>query len=61
MIVVVSLDIVSLNPIGPPISWKSKHQNSAALSTCKAEYVSGSIASQEVIYLKENLLKEMMN
>ena len=52
---------VALNPAGPPISWKSKRQNSIALSTCEAEYVAMSIACQEILYLKQNLLSEMLN
>ena len=52
---------IALNPAGPPISWKSKRQNCIALSTCEAEYVAMSIASQEIVYLKQNLLSEMLN
>ena len=51
---------ISLNQRGPPISWKSKRQNSVALSTCEAEYVSLSVACQEVIYLKY-LLNDILN
>ena len=36
---------------GPLISWKSKKQNCIALSTCEAEYVSLSLATQEGIFL----------
>ena len=52
---------IALNPAGPPISWKSKRQNSIALSTCEAEYVAMSIASREIVYLKQNLFNEMLN
>ena len=51
---------ISLNPEGPPISWKSKRQCSVALSTCEAEYVAMSIACQELVYLKKNLLQDML-
>ena len=39
---------ISLNPNGPLVSWKSKRQNSIALSTCEAEYVAISIVCQEI-------------
>ena len=42
---------ISLNELGPPISWKSKKQSSVALSTCEAEYVLLSITCQEIIHL----------
>ena len=51
---------ISLNENGPLISWKSKRQNSIALSTCEAEYVAMSIACQEVMFLKENLLFDIL-
>lgn len=37
---------------GNPIHWYSKKQTSVALSTAEAEYVAGSIAVSELIYLK---------
>ena len=40
-----------MNPKGPPVSWKSKKQTSVALSTCEDEYMSLSLACQEVKYL----------
>ena len=40
---------------GAPISWKSKKQSCAALSTAEAEYVSLSSASQEAVWLKRML------
>ena len=43
----------------PMTSWKSKKQNSIALSICKAEFIAISLASQEALYLKA-LLKTMM-
>ena len=36
---------------GPAISWKTQKQTSTALSTCEAEYMALSAASQEAIYL----------
>ena len=36
---------------GPLISWKSKKQSTVALSTCEAEYISLSSATQEGIFL----------
>ena len=36
---------------GPAISWKLKKQSSVALSTCKVEYITFSVAFQEVAYL----------
>ena len=41
------------------ISWKSKKQNSVALSTCKVEFIVISLASQEDLYLRA-LLRTMM-
>ena len=34
------------------ISWKSKKQNSVSLSTCEAEFITISLASQEALYLR---------
>ena len=39
---------ISVNLEGPPVSWKSKIQKSVALSACEAEYISLSLACQEV-------------
>jgi len=36
-----------------PISWATKKQHSVALSTAEAEYISASLACQELIWLKE--------
>ena len=43
----------------PMISWKSKKQNSVALSTSEAEFIAISLASQEALYLR-GLLRTMM-
>ena len=37
---------------GGPISWRSKKQDTVALSTAEAEYVALSFASQETIWLR---------
>lgn len=42
----------SLNQHGPPISWKSKKQHTIALSSCEAEYMALTAATQEAIFLK---------
>ena len=42
----------------PMISWKSKKQNSVALSTCESEFITISLASQEALYVRA-LLKTM--
>ena len=36
----------------PMISWKSQKQNSVALTTCEAEFIAISLASQEALYLR---------
>jgi hypothetical protein len=43
---------------GPLISWRSKKQTLIALSSCEAEYISLSLATQEAVFLKQ-LLKEL--
>ena len=43
----------------PMISWKFKKQNSDTLWTCKAEFITISLASQEALYLRA-LLRTMM-
>ena len=43
---------------GPLISWKSRKQQTVALSTCKAEYISLANAVQEAKFLKQ-LCKDM--
>lgn len=52
---------LSLNRSGLPILWKLKRQNSVALSTCEAEYVSMSLLCQEIIYSKNNLAPDILN
>ena len=37
------------------ISYASKKQNVVALSTCEAEYIAGSLAAQEVLFLRQLL------
>ena len=48
----------SLNTQGCVISWKSKRQQSVALSSCEAEYMALASATQEALYLIQ-LLKEV--
>ena len=38
---------------GPLISWKSRKQQTVALSTCEAEYMSLAAATQEAKFLKQ--------
>jgi len=40
---------------GGPIFWKSRRQDNVSLLTSKAEFVTASQASQEVVYLRETL------
>ena len=40
-----------LNDEGPAISWKSRKQQTVALSTCEAEYMALCESSQEAVYL----------
>lgn len=42
---------ISINPSGPPISWRSRKQASVALSTCEAEYMALSLTAHETAYL----------
>ena len=49
----------SLNPNGPPVSWKSKKQCTVALSSCEAEYMALSASAQEANYLTM-LMKDFM-
>ena len=37
---------------GGPISWKSRRQDSVALSTSEAEYMPASLCGQEVVYIR---------
>ncbi|MCW4346512.1 MAG: reverse transcriptase domain-containing protein [Candidatus Thiodiazotropha endolucinida] len=43
----------SLTGTGPLISWKSRKQQTVALSSCEAEYVALAAAVQEGLYLKQ--------
>ena len=47
----------TLNSEGPMISWKSKKQQTVALSSCEAEYMALTAATQEAIFLS-NLAEE---
>ena len=49
----------SLNPDGPPVSWKSKKQTTVALSSCEAEYMALSACSQEALFL-EMLVRDLI-
>ena len=49
----------SLNPAGPPVSWKSKKQPTVALSSCEAEYMALSASIQEACFL-DMLLKDLV-
>src|SRR6218665_190108 len=58
-IVVVLLDMFSCFPdTGSLISWKSRKQSTAALSSCEAEYMSTCAAVQEAKFLMQ-LLNDM--
>jgi hypothetical protein len=37
---------------GGPVSWKSRRQDSVALSTSEAEYMAASLCGQEVVYIR---------
>ena len=50
----------SLSESGPVISWRSKKQNSVALSTCEAEYMAISQTCQELSFLVQ-LLKDIIS
>ena len=41
----------SLNQMSAPISWKSKKQETVALSSCEAEYMALTAATQEAMFL----------
>ena len=43
--------VFMLNPIGPPISWKSQKQSTVALSSCEAEYMALCDAAKEAKFL----------
>ena len=42
--------IIMMN--GGPISWKSRRQDSVALSTSEAEYMAASEVGKEILYLR---------
>lgn len=48
----------SLSQGGAIVSWKTKKQQTVALSTCEAEYVALAATVQEALYLSQ-LLKDM--
>ena len=52
--------VFTLNPNGPPISWKSKKQATVALSSCEAEYMALAAATQEALFLHQ-LLDRFLN
>jgi hypothetical protein len=37
---------------GDPISWKSRRQDSVALSTSEAEYMTASEVGKQILYLR---------
>ena len=49
----------SLNPYGPPVSWKSKKQRTVALSSCEAEYMALTASVQEACFL-QMLLRDLI-
>ena len=49
----------SLNPAGPPVSWKSRKQPTVALSSCEAEYMAFTECVQEATFL-QMLLSEII-
>ena len=44
---------------GPLISWKSRKQQTVALSTCEAEYMAQSAATQEAKFLRQQICQTM--
>ena len=50
-----------LSKTGPLISWKSRKQQTVALSTCEAEYVALSNAVQEAKFLRQLCLDMQVN
>ncbi len=43
--------VFKLNSNGPVIAWKSKKQHTVALSSCEAEYMAMTHATQELLFL----------
>jgi hypothetical protein len=50
----------SLSKNGPAISWKTRKQQTVALSSCESEYMALCDSAKEAIYLS-NVLKDFMN
>ena len=50
----------TLSSKGPAISWKSKKQQTIALSSCEAEYMALSATTQESIYLA-NVMEDFIS
>ena len=48
----------TLSSVGPALSWKSKKQQTVALSSCEAEYMALCATSKEAIFLS-NVLKDI--
>ena len=48
-----------MNIKGPAVSWKSKRQQTVALSSCEAEYMALAAATQEALFLS-NLIKDFV-
>ena len=51
--------VFSLSNSGPPVAWKSRKQQTVALSTCEAEYMALASAVQESKFLSK-LLKSIL-
>ena len=49
----ISAYVFMLNDNSGQISWKTKKQNTVALSSCEAEYISLSMCVQEAMYLRK--------
>ena len=49
----------ALNGNGPPVSWKSRKQQTVALSSCEAEYMALSESVQELCFL-QMLMSELI-
>ena len=49
----------ALNNNGPPVSWKTRKQQTVALSSCEAEYMALAASTQEALYLI-NILNDFL-
>ena len=49
----------ALNNNGPPVSWKTRKQQTVALSSCEAEYMALAVSTQEALYLI-NILNDLI-